>query len=203
MQTRSNLIASTAIIYPNVELGPHVIIEDFCIIGIPFKDYQGEKTIIGEGAHIRSHTTIYAGNIIGKNFQTGHKASLRELNTIGNDVSIGTHSIVEHHVLIEDGVRIHSQAFIPEFCILRKHCWIGPCVTLTNAKYPQSPNVKNELKGCVIEEHAKIGANTTILPGITIGANSLVGAGSVVTKNIKAHWASAGNPAKEIREIFY
>jgi len=93
-------IAETSKVYPNVRLGENVIIEDYCIVGLPFKDYSGEPTIIGDGAVIRSHSVIYAGNTIGANFQTGHKANLRELNNIGNDVSVGTLSIVEHHVSI-------------------------------------------------------------------------------------------------------
>jgi UDP-3-O-[3-hydroxymyristoyl] glucosamine N-acyltransferase len=64
---------------------------------------SGEETIIGNGAVIRSHTVIYAGNVIGDRFQTGNKANIRELNRIGNDVSIGTLSVVEHHVVWRTG----------------------------------------------------------------------------------------------------
>jgi acetyltransferase-like isoleucine patch superfamily enzyme len=195
----------TTIIYPNVKLGKGCVIEDFVIIGAPPRGSNpGElKTIIGDNAVIRSHTVIYAGNRIGANFQTGNKTNIRELNEIGNDVSIGTLSVIEHHVTIGDGVRIHSQVFIPEFSILENECWIGPQVVFTNARYPKSPNAKNELKGVVIREKAKIGANVTILPGIIIGKNSLIGAGSVVTKDIKSHSIYVGNPAKFIKPTHY
>ena len=196
-------IAKTAIIYPNVEFGKNVIIEDYCIIGTPFKGQADEKTIIGDNAIIRSHTIIYAGNQIGSNFQTGNKANIRELNKIGNNVSIGTLSVVEHHVTIEDNVRIHSQVFIPEYTLLDEGCWLGPNVVITNAKFPTHPNVKNELQGARVFPKAKIGANSTILPGIRIGENSLVGAGSVVTKNVKSEMVVAGNPAKELYKMFY
>jgi len=196
-------IAQTAIIYPNVEFGDNVIVEDYCIIGVPFKGQIDEKTIIGNNAIIRSHTIIYAGNKIGSNFQTGNKANIRELNKIGDNVSIGTLSVVEHHVTIADNVRIHTQAFIPEYTILDESCWLGPNVVITNAKFPAHPNTKNELKGVRVFKKAKIGANSTILPGIQIGENSLVGAGSVVTKNVKPEMVVAGNPAKELYKIFY
>ncbi len=120
------MIAATAIIHPNVRLGRNVVIEDYCIIGAPFAGYTGEETVIGDDAMIRSMTVIYAGNRIGRGFQTGNKANIRELNVIGDRVSIGTLTVVEHHVQIEDGVRIHSQAFVPEYSILRAGCWIGP-----------------------------------------------------------------------------
>jgi acetyltransferase-like isoleucine patch superfamily enzyme len=197
------MIAKTSVIYPNVKIGENADIQDFCIIGSPFKGFRNEETIIGKNAIIRSHTVIYAGNKIGDNFQTGNKANIRELNVIGNNVSIGTLSVIEHHVRIEDDVRIHSQAFIPEYSHLKKNCWLGPNVVLTNAKFPKHPDVKEELQGPVIEENAKIGANATILPGIIVGKNSLVGAGSVVTEDVPDDSIVAGVPAKELRKIHY
>lgn len=197
------MIAKTAIIYPNVQLGKDIIVEDFCIVGAPFKGYNDETTIIEDGAVIRSHTVIYAGNRIGRNFQTGNKANIRELNVIGDNVSIGTLSVVEHHVVIEDDVRIHTQAFIPEYSTLKKNCWIGPNVVLTNAKFPKSPDAKMHLKGPIIEESAKLGANSTILPALRIGRNALIGAGSVVTKSVEEDAVVSGNPARFIRKIHY
>lgn len=190
-------------LYKNVTLGKNVVIEDFAIIGVPPKGYKdGElETVIGDNSVIRSHTVIYAGNKIGKNFQTGNKANIRELNEIGDNVSVGTLSIIEHHVNIEDGVRIHSQVFVPEYSLLKKKCWIGPNVVITNAKYPQSPNVKNELVGATIHEAAKIGANSTLLPGVNIGKSALVGAGSVVTKSVEDNAVVVGNPAKQINKM--
>lgn len=194
-------IAKTAIIYPGVKLGKNVVIEDFCIVGVPPRGAkEGElETIIGDDSVIRSHTVIYAGNIIGKKFQTGNKANIRELNTIADNVSVGTLSVVEHHVTIEEGVRIHTQVFIPEFSTLKKNAWVGPNVVFTNAPYPQSKNVKDELVGPTIHENAIVGANSTLLPGVQIGKNSLVGAGSVVTKDVPEGHVVAGNPAKFIK----
>lgn len=196
-------IAGTAIIHPGVRIGRNAVVEDYCIIGAAFRGQAGEETIIGDDAVIRSHTVIYAGNVIGKRFQTGNKANIRELNAIGDDVSVGTLSVVEHHTVIESGVRIHTQVFVPEYTVLRKECWIGPNVVLTNAKFPKSPDVKNQLRGPLVKERAKIGANSTVLPGITIGENALVGAGSVVTRDVGDHHVVTGNPAKFLRLIDY
>jgi NDP-sugar pyrophosphorylase family protein len=132
------------IVHPNVLLCNDADIGFFVILGVP---PQGRKpgdlpTVIGPGAVIRSHTVIYAGNRIGMHLQTGHFVMIREENEIGDDVSIGTGTVVEHHAKIGDGVRIHSNAFIPEFCLLQEGCWIGPNVVLTNAKYPNRPDTK-------------------------------------------------------------
>mgnify|MGYP001495333889 CR=1 FL=1 len=196
-------IAPTAIIHPNVVLGKQVVVEDFCIIGLPFKGMKNVQTIIGGGALIRAGTYIYAGNQIGENFQTGNKANIRELNQIGDDVSIGTHSVIEHHITIGNNVRIHSQVFVPEYSTLENDCWIGPNVVLTNARYPKHVSAKDELRGPLIGNNAKIGANVTILPGVTIGKNSLIGAGCVVTKHVAPDTIVVGNPAKPLRKIDY
>ena len=158
-------------------------------------------TRIGARAIIRSHTVIYAGNVIGDDFQTGHGVLLREENEIGNNVSIGSHTIVEHHVKIGNNARLHSNVFVPEFSILEENCWLGPNVVVTNARYPQSKNVKENLRGAHIKRGAKIGANATLLPGVVIGENALVGAGAVVTRDVPDGAVVAGNPARVIKRV--
>jgi acetyltransferase-like isoleucine patch superfamily enzyme len=194
---------NTSIVHQGVSLGAGSVVEDYCILGAPPRGVKGGElpTTVGEAAVIRSHTVIYAGNVIGKNFQTGNKVNIRELNHIGDNVSVGTLSVIEHHVQIGDDVRIHTQAFIPEFSVLEDGCWIGPNVVLTNAKYPLSPGAKHTLAGPVVRRGAKIGANATLLPGVVIGENALVGAGAVVVRDVPAGAVVAGNPARVIRQI--
>jgi len=196
-------IAETAKVYPNVEIGDGAEIGEFCIIGLPPKGKApGELvTRIGGNAVIRSHTVIYAGNSIGDNFNTGHAALIREDNSIGDNVSIGSHTVIEHHLEIQDGVRIHSQAFVPEFTVLEKGCWIGPNVVFTNALHPLCKHVKECLKGATVKPGAKIGANTTVLPDVQIGENALVGAGSVVAKDVEPNAVVAGVPAKRLKDV--
>jgi acetyltransferase-like isoleucine patch superfamily enzyme len=190
-------------VFANVELGDDVQVGDFCVIGQPPRGKaEGElATIIGPRSTIRSHTVIYAGNVIGARFATGHAVMIREENRIGDDVSIGSHTVVEHHVSIGDGVRIHSQAFIPEYSVLEDGCWIGPSVVLTNALHPLCPRAKECLKGATVKRGAKIGANATLLPDITIGEQALVGAGSVVVDDVPPGAVVAGNPARVIKQI--
>jgi acetyltransferase-like isoleucine patch superfamily enzyme len=194
---------TTSKVFQNVSLGEKCVVEDFCLIGAaPRGVRDGElPTTIGDGAIIRSHTVIYAGNEIGRNFQTGNKVNVRESNHIGDDVSIGTLSVVEHHVRIGNNVRIHTQAFIPEFSVLEDGCWIGPNVVLTNAKYPLSPGVKEALAGPVVRRGAKIGANATLLPGVEVGENAVVGAGAVVVHDVPAGAVVVGNPARVINDV--
>jgi acetyltransferase-like isoleucine patch superfamily enzyme len=195
--------AETVKIHGGVEFLGGFDLGPFVIIGVPPRGTEegSLETRIGADATIRSHTVIYAGNEIGDRFQTGHGVAIREENQIGADVSVGTGSVIEHHVRIGSGVRIHSQAFIPEYSVLEDGCWIGPNVVITNAKYPRSPDVKNQLRGAVVHRGAKIGANATLLPGVEIGRDALVGAGSVVTRNVAPGDVVAGNPARVIKTV--
>lgn len=189
--------------YPNVDLPDDAQIDPFVVLGKPPRGAaDGELAlIIGAGCVIRSHTVIYAGNTIGAGLQTGHHVTIRESNTIGANVSIGTGSIVEHHVTIEDGVRLHSRVFVPEYSILEAGCWLGPGVTVTNARYPISRGAKERLEGAIIERGAIIGAGAVLLPGVRIGARALVGAGSVVTRDVPPGMVVIGNPARIIKRI--
>ena len=190
-------------IHKNVRLGKNVKVEEFAIIGRPpMGRKDGElETVIGDDSLIRSGTVIYAGTVTGKGFATGHGALVRENNRIGNDVSIGSHAVVERDSLISDGVRIHTGAFIPEHTTLKAGSWIGPCCTLVNAPHPLCPKAKECMKGPTVEENAKIGAASVVMPSVKIGKGALVGAGSVVIDDVKAGSVVAGNPAKRIKDV--
>ncbi len=194
-------IARTAIVDPRVELGDDSVIEDYVVLGSGTAADDAPPLRIGSGAHIRSHTVVYPASRIGDRFTTGHGAMIRESNSIGDDVSIGTHSIVEHHVEIGDRVRVHSNAFIPEYSVIEEGAWIGPSVTFTNARYPLGRDAKASLRGPVVRRGAKIGANATLLPGVTIGRDALVGAGSVVVHDVPDGAVVVGNPARVVRQV--
>ncbi len=186
---------------PLVEWEGTFEVDLFCYIGVRLKSHPEEILRIGKGALLRSHTVIYCGCTIGSNFMTGHHVLVREFTKIGDSVSIGSGSVIEHHVKIGKGARIHSNVFIPEFSILEEESWIGPSVTLTNAKYPRSVGVKNSLTGPIIGKRAKIGAHATLLPGVKIGEGALIGAGAVVTKDVPPFAVVAGNPAVIINHL--
>jgi acetyltransferase-like isoleucine patch superfamily enzyme len=189
-------------IYPGVEIGKGHSIGEFVIIGEPPREKEGGvRTSIGESCRIRSHSVIYSGNKIGDGFQTGHRVTVRENNTIGDNVSIGTNSVIERDSSIGNGVRLHSNVFVPEYTEIRENAWIGPNVVLTNTPHPLCPKAKECMKGPIIGKGAKIGANSTIIPFVKIGENALVGAGSLIVKDVPDRAVVAGNPARVIKNI--
>ncbi|MGD2102601.1 MAG: DapH/DapD/GlmU-related protein [Acidimicrobiia bacterium] len=193
-------VDATAIVYEHVELGRDAEVGPFAVLGEPMTS-RSLPLRIGEGAKVRSHSVIYAGSSFGVRLATGHGVLVREACTVGDDVSIGSHSVVEHDVTIEDGVRLHSQVFVPEFTRLLAGSWIGPNAVLTNARYPLSRNVKEELAGPVIGRGAIVGANATLLPGLVIGERAVVGAGAVVVRDVDPGAVVAGNPARVVGDI--
>jgi acetyltransferase-like isoleucine patch superfamily enzyme len=179
----------------HAELAADVRIGPFCVLG---QDPDGldEPLVVGAGAVLRSHSVLYRGTTIGARFQCGHGVLIREHTRIGDDVSVGSHSVVEHHVELGDGARLHSRCFVPEHTVIGPGAWLGPGVTVTNARYPNRPDTKANLEGVTIEEGAVVGAAVVLLPGVTIGAGALVGAGAVVVADIPAGATVVGNPGR-------
>jgi acetyltransferase-like isoleucine patch superfamily enzyme len=190
------------VIYPNVEIGANTLVHESAIVGEPPRGAEpGQfKTTIGSGGVIRSGTVIYAGVRIGERFQSGHGALIREDNEIGDDCSVGTNAVLEAGNRIGDGTRIHSGCFL-EHTRLGKRVFVAPHVVFTDDPHPICPRYLECVLGASVEDDVSIGANSTILPGVKIGAGSLIGAGSVVTKDVPREAVVAGSPAVRIKAV--
>jgi acetyltransferase-like isoleucine patch superfamily enzyme len=144
---------------------------------------------------------LYAGSRIGERFQTGQGASIREDNVLGDDVSIGTNAVLEFGNRIGNRVRIHSGCFL-ELVTIEDDVFIGPNVVFTDDPHPMGCAHYTECRGgATVRRLARIGANSTILPGVEIGENSLVGAGSVVVHDVPPGAVVVGNPARVVRRV--
>lgn len=103
---------------------------------------------------------------------------------IGNNCNICSHVFIENDVKIGNNVTIKCGVQVWDGTVIEDDVFIGPNVTMTNDRHPKSRNKDWKCEGIIIKKGASIGANATILPGVTIGENALVGAGAVVTKDI-------------------
>jgi acetyltransferase-like isoleucine patch superfamily enzyme len=114
---------------------------------------------------------------------------------IGENCNICAHTMIENDVQIGNNVTIKSGVYVWDGITLEDNVFIGPSVTFTNDKTPRSKQYPDEFLKTIVEQGASIGGNATILPGIRIGRNALIGAGAVVTKDVPENAIVVGNPA--------
>jgi acetyltransferase-like isoleucine patch superfamily enzyme len=201
-------IGPYAVIFYDVEIGENMLIETGTIVtqDVPSsnvvmgKPEQGlyflaknnimvhdsallESRNIGAGTRIWAHTHILPGA------QIGADCNICDQTFIENDVIIGDRVTVKSGVHIWDGARIEDDVFI------------GPGVAFTNDRYPRSKQYPETFLKIMIQKGASIGANATLLPGVTIGENAMVGAGAVVTRDVPDRAIVAGNPAHIVSDL--
>ena len=133
---------------------------------------------------IGENTNIWQFCVVLKNARIGRNCNINAQVLIENDVIIGNNVTIKSGVQIWDGI------------ILEDNVFIGPNVTFTNDFLPRSKQYPKEFLKTIVKKSASIGANSTIIGGITINEYSMIGAGSIVTKNIGTQELWYGNPAK-------
>lgn len=196
-------------IYGNSVIGKTSYIGDNVIIGYPGKaekeyllNREFDKlagAIIGEHCVIRANGIIYSNAKLGDRVQTGHHFLVREYSTVGNNSLVGTQVTIDDHCTIGNHVSIQTGVYIPTNTVIEDNVFLGPRCCLTNDKYMGRGEVK--LLGCHIKRGTRIGANATILPGIVVGEDAVIGSGAVVTKDVPPCTVMVGNPAKSLGEV--
>ena len=121
---------------------------------------------------------------IGKDTRVWAFCVIMEKAIIGINVNIGSHCFIENHVTIGDNVTIKNGVLIYDGVTIEDNVFIGPNVTFTNNKRPRSKVIPVDSPKIIIKKGASIGGGSVILPGITIGENSMIGAGTVVHKDV-------------------
>lgn len=191
------MIHSSAIVATDAVIGAETSIGPFAVVGVEGQaDLQ--PLVVGGSSTIRSHSVVYRGTKMGNSVALGHGALVRENCALGNNISIGSHTVVEHSVTMGDGVRLHSNCFVPEESILEDGAWLGPGVIVTNARFPNRPDTKQNLDGVHVEQNATIGAGVILMPGIRVGAEALIGAGAVVLNDVAPSATIVGNPGRAL-----
>ncbi len=120
---------------------------------------------------------------------------------IGKNCNICAHTFIENDVTIGDNVTVKSGVYLWDGITIQDDVFIGPNVTFTNDKKPRSKKYPDQFLTTLIEKGASIGANATILPGLTLGAYCMVGAGAVVTKDVPPYGLVIGNPARLVEKV--
>lgn len=195
-----------AVVHDGVEVGARSIIGTHCVLGEPTVGFYDSGstaggTRIGEGSIIRSHTVIYQNVTIGCSFRTGHHVTVREGTSIGDDVQIGTMSDLQGDLSVGNHVRLHSNVHVGRLSVIEDFAWLFPYVVLTNDPHPPSDTCT---RGALIRRFAVVATNSVIMPGIAVGEHALVGAMSLVTRDVPAETVVVGSPAQSrgsVRDI--
>lgn len=152
-------------------------------------------------AQIFIHPTaiIDEGASIGETTKIWHFSHVMTKAIIGKHCNIGQNVYIDKDVVIGNGVKIQNNVSVYKGVIVEDDCFLGPSVVFTNVLNPRSfIERKEEFKQTVIRKGATIGANATIVCGVEIGQYAMIGAGTVVTKNIRPYALVVGNPGKHI-----
>lgn len=203
-------IGNNVIIYEGSHFGDNVKILDNVVIGkqptAPFGEHGAFKIsymppiTFGDNITIGTASICYAGSKIGDYFFAADRIIIREAVEIGHHISVGKDSIVEHHVRIGDYTKIQSKALIGEGMVVGRHVFIGPYFNGTCDKYMNRFEEK-VFEPPRIEDYARIGAHVVLMAGITVGQDSVVGAGAVVTKDVPDYSVVVGIPSRVLKKI--
>ena len=142
---------------------------------------------------IHSLADVQTSNI-GKNTSIWQFAVILKGAVIGNNCNINCHTFIENDVIIGNNVTVKSGVYLWDGLRIKDNVFIGPSVVFTNDLRPRSKHYQ-EFEKTIIEKGASIGANSTVLGGITIGAFSMTGTCSNIVKDVPAHALIYGNPA--------
>ena len=185
-------VAKSVVLRGTVHIGDGTVVEDNVVLG----HRDDSELSIGENSLIRSGTVIYSGVSIGRSLKTGHNVLIREETHIGDDVLVGTNTVVDGHCRIGNRVAMQTNVYLTAHTVVEDGVFLGPCSVTTNDKHME---YGAKLAGPRIKTGARIGANSTILPGITIGEYAVIGSGAVVTKDVPDREVVVGNPARLIQ----
>ena len=142
------------------------------------------------------NTSIASTVTFGEGCQVWQYATVCEDTVIGNHVVIGSGVWIGKHVEIGSYTRIQHGAFVPNNTKIGAHVFLGPNSTLTDDKYPRAGNAFYVPEPPILKDYCSIGAGAVILPGVTVGEKAMVGAGAVVSQDVRPFTTVAGVPAR-------
>ena len=205
-------IGHNVVIRSGVRIGDNCKILDGAILGkrpakaslspITGETKECPPLVLGKAVTVGAACILYVGAEIGDMVFFGDQATVREDVKIGEYTIIGRGATIENKVTIGRKCKIETEAYITAMTTIEDYCFIAPEVTFTNDNFlGRTEERKKHFGGPVLRRGARIGANATILPGLEIGADAVVAAGSVVTKDVKPRVIVLGSPARYLKDV--
>ncbi len=204
-------IGHGVVIHPDTVIGNNVRIDDNTVIGkLPMKAALSaitrEQSLpaceISDNALIGALAVLYRGCKLGTHVMVADLASIREDVEIGDYTIIGRGVTVENKVRIGQRCKIETEAYITALSEIEDNCFVAPEVSFTNDNFLGRTKERFQFhKGVTLKRGARVGANATVLPGLCVGADALIAAGSVVTHDVPGRKIVCGSPAREMRDV--
>ena len=200
------VIGSHVVIHDDSQIGANVRIDDGTVIGKePMKAANSATTsdaklpacTISANCIIGTHAVIYRAALLGNKILVADLATVRENVTIGDFTIVGRGAAIENFCTIGRFCKLETNSYITAYSTLGDRVFVAPCVATSNDNFVGRTEERfKHFKGIIADKGARIGVNATILPGKRIGADALVAAGALVTKDVPAGQIVAGVPAK-------
>jgi len=204
----------------SVELGGHVIIHSGTVVGEGARIQDGvvlgkpvalsprsdaprvapTPLVVGAGAVVCAGAVVLAGARLGERSIVGDQAHVRERASVGAGSVVGRGSAVDNDVKVGSGVRIQTGCYLTAFSLVEDEVFVAPGVTTTNDPTMARHSADMPLRGATLRRACRVGGGATLLPGIEVGEEALVGAGAVVAVDVPPRAVVVGVPARVIRE---
>ena len=204
-----SVIGHHVVIHADSVIGDNVRIDDHAVIGkLPMRAANSTMKATGElpPAHIGNTVIIGTGSVIYRGCTLADRVLVADLATIRENVTVGEFTIVGRGVAIENFttvgayVKLETNSYITAYSTIGDRCFIAPGVTTTNDNFMGRTEERfKHTKGPTLKRGARVGGNATLLPGVTLGEEAVVAAGSVVTRDVPAETTVVGAPAKHFR----
>jgi acetyltransferase-like isoleucine patch superfamily enzyme len=203
-------IAPTAIVYPGTVLGKGCKILDYAVVGkqptlgprSTAKRDELPPLELGAGTIVSTGAIIFAGTHIGERAIIGDQACVRERCDLGHDVVIGRGTLVENDTVVGSLTKIQADAYVTAYTTVEEGVFIAPRVITTNDNFMGRTERRHALrKGPTIRRGARVGAGAVLCPGVEIGEEAFIGAGTVVVEDVPPRVVVVGNPARVLRAV--
>ena len=215
------LVGEGELLPPTVELGGNIVIHEGTVIGGEARIQDGAvlgKPValgarssasrdpvppaeVGPGATVCAGAVIVAGATLGSGAVVGDQAHVRERAVVGEASVVGRGTAVDNDVVIGARVRIQTNCYITAFSELEDDVFVAPGVVLTNDNTMTRHGPSHPLRGATLRRACRVGGGAVLVPGVEVGEEAFVAAGSVVVRDVPTRGVVMGVPARLVREV--